>query len=189
MFEIFHQLKELINNDSFYWFCALVGTGMFALQFTLNLIGLGETLDGTESGWGQALQFKWISKQALTGFLMMFGWTALTCRKEFGMEGPWVIAVAFLAGLLAFLATALIFKIAKSLNSSGSVFKIEDAIGKEAVVYQRISIGGVGKISICMNDFTREIDAIEHKQEAVESFTRVYVLKKADPNTVVVKKI
>ncbi len=80
-------------------------------------------------------------------------------------------------------------QIAKSLNSSGSVFKIEDAIGKEAVVYQRISIGGVGKISICMNDFTREIDAIEHKQEAVESFTRVYVLKKADPNTVVVKKI
>lgn len=190
MLDTIQYIQELINNDTFYWFCALVGSGMFAIQFVLNFVGLGgDSHDMTEGGWGQALELKWISKQALTGFLMMFGWTALTCRKEFDMHGPWVIVVALLVGLLAFIATGLIFRIAQSLTSTGTVFNIEAAIGKEAVVYQRIPKGGVGKISISIDDITREIDAMEHQHNTVDSFARVQVLSKADSNTVVVKKI
>jgi hypothetical protein len=183
------NLYELINNDAFFWFCALTGSGMFIIQFCLNLIGLGENDYADEGNSIGSVKFNWLSRQALTGFLMMFGWSSLTCQKEFGLEGYLRISIAILAGVLAVFATGLIFKIANKLQSPGTVFKIEDTIGQEATVYQKIPNNGVGKISICMDDFTREIDALSSNKEEILSFTRVQVIKKADDKTVVVKII
>jgi hypothetical protein len=180
---MYSLIKETINNDSFYWFFALLGSGLFAIQLGINLIGFGSKSPSS------SLQFKWMSKQALTSFLMMFGWTALTCRKEFDLEQAWVIAISCMSGLVAFLATALIFKIVKSLSHDGAVFNVDDAINKEAVVYQRIPKDGKGKISINLNDITRKIDAYSHNNEEVPSFTEVTVVKKSRVNVVVVKQI
>ena len=91
---------------------------------------------------------------------MMFGWTSLTCKKEFHLSPFWTVLFGFLAGLVALLASALIFRAAKKLCSPGTVFDLEDAIGKEALVYQRIPKGGVGKISLCLHDLTYEVDAV-----------------------------
>ena len=62
-------------------------------------------------------------------------------------------------------------------------------IGKEAMVYQRIPKGGVGKITLSLNDLTYEIDAISHQNEELSSFIQVQVLKKSDEKTVVVVPI
>lgn len=174
--------SDLICQEPLYWFSALSGSLLFVVQLFFNFLG-GDSYDEVDSDSGH---FKWLSKQALTGFLMMFGWAGLTCKKEFGFSSEVTILIAFAAGGLAIFSTALIFKAVKKLRSSGSVFKIEDAIGRQAIVYQRIPKEGIGKISLSLHDLTYEVDAISHEQEEVPSFTKVQVIKKSDEKTLVV---
>ena len=108
MLEYIHTFIEHVDAESFFWFCALAGSGMMVIQFILNLCGLGEgqdTEDGQDSDSGK---FKWMSRQAVTGFMMMFGWTALTCKKEFGIEGFIGLTIAATAGIITVFVTGYI---------------------------------------------------------------------------------
>jgi len=177
------NLQEFINQEMFFWFCALLGSGMFIIQMMLNLIGMGESDDvqGDDAG-----QFKWISRQGVAGFLMIFGWTALTCQKEFGMDGIPTMTFALCAGALMIFVIAKILNATKKLHSSGTVFKVEDVIGLEASVYQRITADGIGKVTLIIDNFTREIDALSYNKIVISSFTQVKIIKKFDDNTVLV---
>jgi hypothetical protein len=183
------SLQNCMALDTFFWFCSLTGTGMFIIQLCLNCIGLGEYADTDDSSITDGIAFKWLSKQAIAGFLMLFGWSALTCQKEFNLEGPSRIAIALVCGFIAILMTGLIFKIANKLHSSGTIFKIEDTIGQEAVVYQRIPHNGTGKVSVCIDDFVREVDACTYDHTEVPSFAQVKILDKIDDHTVLVAAI
>lgn len=189
MFQYIMNLQHWINGDTFYWFCALTGTGMFVIQFCLNLIGLGDQEDVDDGGIADSGKFKWLSRQAVTGFLMMFGWSALTCQKEFDLGGVSIITIGFISGAIAIFATGFIFRMARNLHSNGTVFKIEDTIGQEAIVYQRIPHGGVGKISVSVENFAREIDACSNAYKEVPSFVRVKIINKVDDKTVLVETI
>jgi hypothetical protein len=182
MSDFISSLQTALSKDSFFWFCALAGSGMFLIQFSLTLFGMGDDHDNGEFD----ANFKWLTKQTLTGFLMFFGWVGLTCKREFSLSGSASAAWATAGGLVAVFATAFIFKMAKKLQSSGTVFRIEDAIGKEAVVYQRIPKGGAGKISISLHHHTHEIDAVSLTQEEIASFTPVEIVKNMDGRTVAV---
>ncbi len=172
-------VNDILSRDSVFWFSAFVGTGLFVVQFLLNLIGFDS--EGDVEGDG----FNWFSKQSLTGFVMMFGWVGLACRKELALSEVATVACAIGAGVITMVVTGLIFRLAKRLRSQGHVFRVEDAVGKEASVYQRIPRGGVGKITISLQNLTHEIDA--RAGEEIESFTRVRVVKTADEKTVVVE--
>jgi hypothetical protein len=193
---MFNYFNDLIKSGSVFWFCALAGSGMFFIQFIINVFGgtdqdsfdVGETTD-TSSDAADARRFKWFSMQTITGFLMMFGWTAITCQIEFGLKNIPTIGISFASGILAALIIRTIFKYAKKLQSSGSSFRIEDAIGKEAYVYQSIPKDGVGKISLSLQNLTHEIDAISHNSEALSSFTHVKIIEKKGDNTVVVVQL
>jgi hypothetical protein len=87
---------------------------------------------------------------------------------------------------LAALIIRSILKLAKKLSSSGSVYRIEEAIGKEGYVYLCIPKGGKGKISVSLQNFTHEIDAISHHAEDLPSFMRVKIIEKCDDTTVIV---
>jgi len=173
----------MLEKDYLFWFCALAGSGMFVIQFILFFAGLSIDDDSSSQ------DFKWISKQALTGFLMMFGWVGLACKKELGLTPLYSMALAVGAGVLSMIVTGAIFNFARKLRSTGSIFQLQDAIGKEASVYQRIPKGGAGKISVSLNEMTHEIDAISHDGEEVDSFTQVQIIKKADERTVIVVPI
>ncbi len=180
MFDLVSKLDSQSSLETFFWFCALAGTGLFIVQSILLFMGLGEDEHCEE--------FKWFSKQAVIGFLMMFGWVALTCRLQFEM-GRWPAAAwGCGGGVLAMLCTGLLFKWTKQLRSPGQVFKIEETIGKQATVYQRIPKEGKGKISIALNHLTHELDAISLEGE-LPSFTQVKVINKVDETTVVVAPI
>jgi hypothetical protein len=188
--------NELIKSGSIFWFCALTGTGMFLIQFIINLFGILEQesfeADGraeASSDSADARKFKWFSMQAITGFLMMFGWTAITCQSEFGLDSLRTIAISIASGLFTAFIIHSIFKLAKKLQSTGSTYRIEDAIGKEAYVYQSIPRGGAGKISISLNHFTHEINAISDHSEEISSFTRVKIVEKKDAHTVIVSQL
>src|SRR3990167_5700409 len=120
---------------------------------------------------------------------MMFGWVGLTCRKEFALGALATILIALACGIAAMLISALLFQGAKKLRSSGTVFRIEDAVGREATIYQRIPKNGVGKVTVSVHNFTHEIDAISHSSEDLPSFTSVHIIKKADEKTVLVVPI
>lgn len=188
-FQDMMNLQELMIGDSFYWLCAFIGSGMFFIQLCLNLIGLDEPEGLDHESLADVGKFKWLSRQALTGFLMMFGWSALTCQKQFHLESALTLFIAFLCGVIAVLVTGCIFKIAKKLHNSGTIFKIEDTIGQEAVVYQRIPPNGVGKVCVCIEGFTREVDARSIHYQEVPSFARVKIMNKMDDQTVVVEII
>jgi membrane protein implicated in regulation of membrane protease activity len=185
----YSAFNALIRQDPIFWFCALSGSFLFVIQFLMSF--LGDSPDGIDDGGGEidSGKLKWLSKQATTGFLMMFGWVGLTCRKEFDLPHFATILIAFAAGCFAIFATALIFNGAKKLRSAGTVFRIEDVIGKEATVYQRIAKGGIGKISLSLHDITYEVDAMSHLDEEIASFTQVHVIKKSDDKTVFVVPI
>ncbi len=116
---------------------------------------------------------------------MMFGWVGLTCKKEFELESLSASMIGLGGGFVAMSITVFIFKMANRLKSSGTVFNIDDAIGKEASVYTEIAKGGVGKISLSLQGFTHEIDAVSLGEE-IPSFTQVTIIKKVDHKTLVV---
>jgi hypothetical protein len=185
MFETFTKFKDLINQNTLFWFCALLGSGMFIIQFLLTLLG---NIDHADSGDTElnTIHFKWMSKQALTGFLMMFGWSALACQHQFSLPRSITLVIALVAGVVTAVINGFIFKMARKLHSPGSVFRLEDTVGKEATVYLRIPKGGVGKISISLHQITHEVDAMAQNEEELPSFTPVRVVKKADDKTVIV---
>ena len=198
MFYYINYFNELIKSGSIFWFCALSGSGMFLIQFIINIFGISDhdsfdtsdvasdNIDDAGRDSADAKKFKWLSMQTITGFLMMFGWTAITCQSEFGLQNTTTIIISLAAGVFAAIIIRSIFNLAKRLRSSGSIYRIEDAIGKEAYVYQRIPKGGVGKVSMTLQHFTHEIDAISHHTEELPSFMRVKIIEKSDDNTVVV---
>ena len=77
-------MNDILAKDSIYWFCALAGSGLFAIQFLLSLFGV--IADDMDDAGEMDGKFKFLSKQAITGFLMMFGWVGLTCQKEFALS-------------------------------------------------------------------------------------------------------
>ena len=149
MFYFINYFYELIKSGSVFWFCALAGSGMFFIQFIINIFGGTEGFDAGDTGVSDSIhdaghdssdirKFKWFSMQTITGFLMMFGWTAITCQSEFRLQTISTIGISLAAGLFAAFIIHSILKLAKKLHSSGSTYRIEDAIGKEAYVYQSI---------------------------------------------------
>lgn len=185
--------KIVLNKETFFWFFALSGSVILVIQLILNLFGLSDHHDigdtDIDTGEIDTSNFKWLSKQGLSGFFMMFGWIGLSCLKEFEFNVLLSLAIAFIAGVLAMFVSGFIFKMARKLHSSGTVFKIEDAIGQEAMIYQRILKKDKGKILISLNNLTREIDARALNEEEIPSFTKVKIINIVDENTVSVVPI
>lgn len=175
----------MFEKDHLFWFCALAGSGMFLIQFIVFFVGA----DADDLDDGSSQNFKWFSKQALTGFLMMFGWAGLACKKELNISPFYSMAIAAASGAITMVITGLIFKLSRKLRSTGTVFHIEEAIGKEAAVYQRIPKDGIGKITLSLRDLTHEIDAISLNGVEITSFSQVQIIKKADEKTLVVVPI
>ncbi|HLB52239.1 MAG TPA: hypothetical protein VJK48_00835 [Chlamydiales bacterium] len=180
------MILQVLGSDPVFWFCALSGTGLFVIQLAFSIFGGGE-LGGEESSGGDAGQFKWLSKQAVTGFLMMFGWIGLTCKKETDFSLGIAVALALIGGCFSIFLIGTLFRFAEKLKSPGTVFRIEEAVGKEAVVYHRIPQMGSGKITLSLHNFSYEIDAVSEHSKEIPSFARVQVVKKLDDKTVLVR--
>lgn len=185
MQELYNEILASFADNTIFLFCAYAGLGIWIIQFLLSLAGTGETdFEGEELGDDR--NFKWFSFKAIAGFLMMFGLTALTCLRDFNLNIEISTFIAFIVGLFAIYILNLIYKLSKRMHSSGSVFQINDLVGKEAYVYQRISADGVGKISLSHHDLTHEIEAVSDLKQEIASFTRVRILRILDGNVVAV---
>ncbi len=178
----------MTDNTSIFWISALAGTGLLVIQTLLSLLGTDHN-DDSSTGESDDGSFRWLSKQAVAGFMMMFGWVGLSCIKEFSLSGTVTTLISIAAGLITFFITGLIFRLARRLRSSGTVFSIDEAIGKEAEIYQKIPKGEAGKVTVSLQNLTHEIDAISLSKEELASFTKVHIIKKANDHTVVVAPV
>ncbi len=181
------SIQEVLMGESFFWYCTVVGSLLFLIQFFITLIGLGEFEELAGESPEDLSSFKWISRQGITGFLMMFGLSALTLQHEFDIHGYLKLVISLGIGFFTMYVITKLLIMSKKLHCPGTVFKIDNVIGLEGSVYQRIPAHGIGKITLCVDNFTREIDALSLERIDIPSFTQVIIVKKFDDKTVLVQ--
>lgn len=190
---------DATGTEVAFWLCALGGTLFFLLRVMLVLVaGLGaEDFDADHGdldadGHGAAdseMAFKLISFNSISGFAMMFGWAGLTGYVQFEL-GVWVSTVIAVAvGGLTMVLTAYMFVWANKFTSGGADFRLNDLVGQNGQVYQRIPADGKGKIQITFNEMMREVHAQSEKGEDIESFESVQVVRVVNPTLISVQKI
>jgi len=124
-------MLDFINEVSFFYYTALLGTGLFVIRFILSLfLSDSDDYDDGDGDFDDAGNIRWFSIQTVTGFIMMFGWAGLTCHREYELNSFVAFAVAFLVGVGAMFVTSYIFKFSKRFKSTGTVFDVEDSIGR-----------------------------------------------------------
>ncbi|MCB0334860.1 MAG: hypothetical protein KDD62_01100 [Bdellovibrionales bacterium] len=189
-------LDNATGTETTFWICALVGTSFFGLRVLLNIIGFGgHDFDGAHHGVdaGSALDadasFSLISLNSIASYLAMFGWAGLACHVQFQFGVFISIVIAAGVGFFTMFVTAYLFHVIHKLTNTGESFEVEQSIGQVATVYQRIPADGSGVVQVAIHGLMRELTAVSERQEAIESFTKVTVVRVIDSSTVVVNPV
>ncbi len=171
-----------------FWVCSLAGTLFFLLRVIMMFVG-GDLEDGGDGDFADAsdVAFEVFSINSITAFVMMFGWAGLTAHVQYQLGQVHSMVIALIVAVLAMLATAYLFQLAMKLVSHGAQFKLEQAVGLKAKVYQQIPADGSGKIQLTIpGGMTREIDAVSDQKVLIESFKTVTVTSVVDSDTLAV---
>jgi membrane-bound ClpP family serine protease len=181
---------DIGSLETWFWVSGMIGTTLYALRFSLSIIGFDHALDFDSDAIGHVgsdSSFSLFSITSLTGFAMLFGWGGLTALNQFQLGNATSLVVACLCGSFAFAVTAVIGKALNSLVSEGDAFSIENSIGLRGTVYQRIGPDKMGKIQISVKDLLRELDATAG--EELKSGESVEVVEVVSPTIVKVKRL
>jgi len=184
------MLTTMFSGDAL-WFTipALIATGAFVIKLSLLLIGGdsgGDFHDADVPGHDTTPAFKLLSVQAMTGFLMGFGWGGFAALKgsQFGM--PAAIGIGVVCGLGMMWVLAMVLRGMHELESSGNI-EVADVVGREAVVDVTVpaSRAGRGRINVVIDQRQRSYAAITEGMELGRS-TRVRILSAEGDNTLMV---
>lgn len=158
----------LASSQKIYLFIAVFGSAIFAILFTLTVMGLhgGEVdanLDGIPDDFQpevhdisdiQGLNF--FSLKSIVAFLTFFGWGGFF----FGHLGWGGLAIALGCGLLMMFLTALVISLLLKLQQSGNL-RGADFLGKRGTVYLTIPAGRQpgGMVTVLLENCTRQVKA------------------------------
>ena len=181
--------EKLDPADLVFLTSALVGATFFILRAFFSLfLGAFEDHDTDTHHGDVEPEFKLLTMHSLTGFLMIFGLIGLGFRHHMNSSVGQSLIFAIGCGLLMMVITAAIFYMASRLTSRGTVFRIEETVGKPATVYMRIEPHTDGKIQITIRGMMRELGARTKYGETLESFSHVRVTEVIDGDTVFVEQ-
>jgi hypothetical protein len=124
--------------------------------------------------------------RGLIAFFSVGGWTGLTLLR--GQANALVSSVAaVLAGLLAMVVLASLFKVALKLQSDGSM-DLRNAMGATGTVYLTVPAGrnAKGKVTVMFQDQLREVDAVTDGDAALQTGMSVRVVDVLGSDTLVV---
>lgn len=179
------------SSEMIFWAAAVAGTLVFLVRMVLSFVGgMGDVddfdmeFDGADEVHHHTASFKLLTLHSLSGFFMLFGWAGLAGMHQLALSPEYSVLLASVAGTGMLLATALIMRGALLLESSGTLFLPQMAVGHIATVYQRIPEKGQGKIQVVVGNVRRELLAQSQEGKAYESFTFVKVIKVVDQDTV-----
>ena len=170
-----NYLDGLSNTELFYLGCAVFGGTMFVLRSILILIGMGgDDADGGVDGDGDvgsnsdgspAHDFRMVSLQTITAFLLMFGLAGFMMRRnsggaeEGGGMAPWIIAVVATAiGLFTMFVIAKMFQKSRALQSDGTIYP-QDVVGTQGTIYLGIRPDCIGKVQLTVRGALKIYDA------------------------------
>lgn len=188
--------KEYSPLGDLFAICAIIGGILFMIQLGLQLLGgIGNwhiphatELTGTDAHISDSdVSFKWLSMQGLTAFFTMFGLVGLAMEQgEYG-EALSLLA-ALTAGLITLMVIQKLFRVMGGLQSKGNI-NIQNAIGKEGMVYLTISPPERGKIEINIQNRLRVLEAVSLDETPFPTGERVRVAKILDSHILVVERV
>ncbi len=191
-------MGQLFFGDGAPWFAvpALVGTGFFVLR-TLMMLVSGDIGLHAEDGAGFDLDhgdtegsFRILSVQAISAFMMGFGWGGLGAYRGTGLPlfVSGAIGIACGSGMMWILAWLL--RWISRMQTTGTV-DISSALLNEGVVYARIppSGSGQGVVKVVVDDRLRYYNA-RSDGAAIDTNSKVRITE-VDPerNTVIVTEV
>jgi hypothetical protein len=172
---------------------AIAGSAFFALRMVMMLAGgLAETDAGDASGADDHHStdaFKLLSVQAVTAFLMGFGWVGLGARISLGWEFGTSALLGAAGGAAMVWLMAWMFRTMFALQSSGNV-NIADAVGREGSVYVTVPAHGEGRgqVRVVIDERARTYNAVS-LGDAIPSQARVRVLQVNDDQSLTVSPV
>lgn len=133
--------------------------------------------------------FKLLSIQAITAFLMGFGWGGLMGVRTFDLSALQALGVGVLVGAGFVWLITWLLSVIYQLQSSGNV-SIREAVGRQAQVYVAVPAGkrGAGQIRVVLRDRQRVYTA-RTEGDAIARGTTVRVTGVAPDNTLVVESV
>jgi hypothetical protein len=160
----------------FYWFCALFGSGIMAVQTILMMFGIGEfqgdDMDGAFDGGfdmdadggidiGEHLDtgfdfMKFFSIRAIVAFIAFFGWGGVI----WGSHGWIGFFGALLLGLAVMAIVIILIRMLMKMQHTGTVTSAQ-ILGCNGIVYMFIPGGEEhGRVTVDVGGSTREVRAI-----------------------------
>lgn len=187
------------GSDLAFLLCAVAGTAFFLVK--VAMMAFGGSLDGPghevdqspgdthPEGEGHAFDtfdaLKLLSVNSVAAFFAIFGWAGLSAHSQFKLNIFASSAVAIVFGSLAMWLVAYLFHLMRKLTSPGAAFTLDDAVGREAEVYERIPANGRGKVHVTINGMLRELEAESHMADAIDSFVTVKITGVKGQNVIV----
>lgn len=143
---------------------------------------------GHEGTLGSAGIFSLFTLRNFINFFLGFGWGGISFAPVIHSKG-WLIAVAFLCGLVFVAVFVLMFRAIMRLETNGA-FRISDCVGQTASVYLRIPAAhsGSGKVQISINGSVHELNAFTDG-DFLPTGCRVRVVKVIDAGSLLVEKL
>ena len=192
-------MEQLFFGDLAPWFSvpALVGTGFFLIR-TLLMFVTGAEMDlHVDDGAGFDLDhgdtegaFKVLSLQAISAFMMGFGWGGLGAYRGWGLPALLSVPIAFAFGAGMMWLLARLLTLITRMQSSGTI-DLSAALLQEGTVYTAIPAKRTGKgvVRLVVDDHLRYYQAMSDG-EPLSSKTKVRVTEiNQDNNTVTVTKV
>jgi len=149
--------------DSLFYWCAIIGGTVLAVQTLLTVIGIGiddldtdHSLDHDLTDGAHHGVFGVLSLKALVAFATFFGLAGLASQSGGLGKGP-SLAVAIAAGLASVWIVASLMRALSKLQSQGNL-DLHNAVGETAEVYVRIPAGRQGVGRVLMNLQGRRVE-------------------------------
>lgn len=185
------MLTAMFSGDAL-WFTipALISTGAFVIKLALLLIGADHgpdfAADADIPDHGTTPAFKLLSVQAMTGFLMGFGWGGFAALKGSAFPLLPSIGIGIGCGLVMMWILAMVLRAMTQLESSGNI-NTDDVIGREGIVDVTVPAerAGSGRIKVVIDDRQRSYPALTDGAELARA-TRVRILAAEGDNTLMV---
>ncbi len=153
-----------VTLQQFFLYAAVGGGALFLVQLVLSMMGMGDAdvdadllSDGSNSSADTA--FKMLSLQGLTSFFGMFGLVGLALQLESKASPTLSVLGALLGGSLSTWVIARIFRVAHTMQSSGTL-DLNKAVGSRGIVNLRIAPGKPGKVTINLSGRLLELEAV-----------------------------
>lgn len=170
-------------EQTVYVICAIVGCGLFLLQFVFQLLGLFHDVGGfdaaghepSDMGHGDAF-FGFLSFKALCAFVGVFGLTGLAMRES-ALGLPLRLTLAAAAGTGGMFLVGMMMRGLGRLQTSGTI-DLRNTLGRSAAVYLRIPAHGrgEGKVTVEVQGRSLTLNAITDGAE-IATGARVQVVE------------